>query len=95
MLVVYFRIVHKSLLVGEAAWNDSVAGFLRAKSHRMELSLLGSHIAAISIECTHGGLSTAVQGRRSCRARVVVLSNLDSSFLGGRQFLDKTGCGAI
>ncbi len=94
MLIVCFRIVHKSLLVGEAARNDSVAGFLGAKSHRVELSLLSSHIAAISVECTHGGLGATMQGRRSCRARVIVLSNLDSSFLSSRQFLDKTGCGA-
>ena len=94
MLVVCFRIVHKSLLVGEAAGNDSVAGLLRAESHRVELCLLGSHVAAISVKCTHGGLGATVQGRRGCRACVVVLSNLDTSFLSSRQFLDKTGSGA-
>ena len=46
------------VLLLEAAW--WVATFMRADAHVMELSLLGRHIAAISIEGTDRRLSTAM-----------------------------------
>ena len=55
-------VVHRSVLVSEAAWWVSL-GFLRAHTHVVKFSLLGSHIAAIAIEGTHGGLGATVQHR--------------------------------
>ena len=57
---VYLGVVH-SLLVAETAW--SVSSFLRSESQVVKLGLLGSHVATISVECTHGSLGTAMQSR--------------------------------
>ena len=53
-----FRIIDSLVLVSEAAWR--VPALLRPDAHAMELSLLGCHEAAVTLEGIHGGLGASV-----------------------------------
>ena len=53
-----FRVIDSLVLVSEAAWR--VPALLRPDAHAMELSLLGCHEAAVTLEGIHGGLGASV-----------------------------------
>jgi len=66
---------------------SGVAGLLRAHSHAVEFSLFRCHVAIITIEGTHGSLSTAMQ---SCR----LVCDGFTSLLGRCKFLNEAVCRA-
>ena len=70
-----------SMLILETS-ASGVAGFLRAHAHIVKLSLFGSHVAIITIECAHCSLSATVQG-------CLRICNCNTSFLGSSQLLDE------
>ena len=79
-----FRVHHHLLLlvlVCEAS-ADRIPSLLRAHAQVVKLCLLGSHVAVVAIEGSHGSLGAAMKGSlRIC--------DRNSSFLGCRQLLDK------
>ena len=84
-LVDRLRVDHMLLLlmlVGEAG-TCRVAVLLGSHAHVVKLGLLSSHVAIVTIEGAHGGLSTAMQSRR------LWICNLDTSLLCGGQFLNE------
>ena len=72
-----------------------MAGFLGSHAQVVQVGLLRSHVAAVTVEGTHGGLGTAVQGGRgggprACCRRSGLVGDLNASLLGRGQLLDET-----
>ena len=83
-----FRVIDSLVLVSEAAWR--VSALLRPDAHAMELSLLGCHEAAVTLEGIHGGLGASVQSLDIGDAGIpAIVSNNNSSLLSRGQLLDK------
>ena len=87
--VINFRVIHFMLLL-EAA--ELVATFLGSNPHVMKFSLFCSHLTAVTVECIHSGVSTAVIDICGCHTIVPThsVSDCNSSHLSCSQFLNKT-----